>query len=93
MSFYSYFWLAFLQPLNFQAQHRPPVSDRQTPALTTALPPPQESFNGSGTVDKLVPGVVPLSLLDAIDRGSSTIWVYFFPSSRQPSRGHNIAAS
>jgi len=46
-----------------------PATDRQTPALTTALPPSQESFSGSGTVDKLVPGVLPLSLLDAIDRG------------------------
>jgi len=46
-----------------------PATDRQTPALTTALPQPQESFSGSGTVDKLIPGVIPLSLLDAIDRG------------------------
>ena len=28
-----------------------------------------DSFNGSGVVDKLAPGVVQLSLLDAIDRG------------------------
>jgi outer membrane protein TolC len=32
-------------------------------------PPSAGAFNGSGTVDKLVPGVVQISLLDAIDRG------------------------
>ncbi|MGZ4856102.1 MAG: TolC family protein, partial [Candidatus Angelobacter sp.] len=37
--------------------------------MNTALPPALESFSGSGTVDKLVPGVIQLSLLDAIDRG------------------------
>jgi outer membrane protein TolC len=37
------------------------VSVAQTPALGV--------FSGSGTVDKVVPGVVRLSLLDAMDRG------------------------
>ena len=46
-----------------------PVQDRQTPAVNTALPPALDSFSGSGTVDKLVPGVIQLGLLDAIDRG------------------------
>jgi outer membrane protein TolC len=46
-----------------------PASDRQAPAVTPALPQSLDSFSGSGTVDKLVPGVVKLSLLDAIDRG------------------------
>jgi outer membrane protein TolC len=43
--------------------------DRQSPALTSAQAPSLDAFNGSGTVDKLVPGVVQLSLLDAMDRG------------------------
>ena len=46
-----------------------PAQDRQTPAVSTALPPALEQFSGSGTVDKLVPGVIQLGLLDAIDRG------------------------
>ncbi len=46
-----------------------PAPDRQTPAVNTALPPALDSFSGSGTVDKLVPGVIQLGLLDAIDRG------------------------
>lgn len=46
-----------------------PAPDRQAPAVNTALPPSLESFSGSGTVDKLVPGEIQLSLLDAIDRG------------------------
>jgi outer membrane protein TolC len=41
----------------------------QTPALTITQTPALDTFNGSGTVDKLVPGVIPLSLLDAMDRG------------------------
>jgi len=39
----------------------PPVSVSQTPALDT--------FSGSGTIDKPVPGVISLSLLDSLDRG------------------------
>lgn len=46
-----------------------PAPDRQSPALTPAQTPSLDSFNGSGTADPLVPGVVQLSLLDAIDRG------------------------
>ena len=45
------------------------ASDRQAPAVVPALPQSLDSFSGSGTVDKVVPGVVQLSLLDAIDRG------------------------
>src|ERR1041385_142645 len=43
--------------------------DRQTPVVNTAQTPALEVFGGSGTVDKLVPGVIQLGLLDAIDRG------------------------
>jgi outer membrane protein TolC len=46
-----------------------PVPDRQSPALTSAQLPSLDSFNGSGTVDALVPGMVQLPLIDAIDRG------------------------
>jgi outer membrane protein TolC len=46
-----------------------PPQDRQAPAINTTLPPSLEQFSGSGTVDKLVPGVIKLGLLDAIDRG------------------------
>src|SRR5205807_905213 len=46
-----------------------PAPDRQTPALNIAQTPALEQFSGSGTVDKLVPGTIPLGLLDAIDRG------------------------
>jgi outer membrane protein TolC len=46
-----------------------PAPEPQSTAVTPALPPSLDQFTGSGTVDKLVPGVVQLSLLDAIDRG------------------------
>ncbi|HEY1526141.1 MAG TPA: TolC family protein [Candidatus Angelobacter sp.] len=46
-----------------------PATDRQPPALTPVVSPSQDQFSGSGTVDKLVPGVIQLPLLDAIDRG------------------------
>lgn len=46
-----------------------PATDRQPPALTPVVPPSQDQFSGSGTVDKLAPGVIQLPLLDAIDRG------------------------
>jgi outer membrane protein TolC len=46
-----------------------PPQDRQAPPINTTLPPSLEQFSGSGTVDKLVPGVIKLGLLDAIDRG------------------------
>jgi len=43
--------------------------DRQTPVVNTAQTPTLDVFGGSGTVDKVVPGVIQLGLLDAIDRG------------------------
>ncbi|HWF03829.1 MAG TPA: TolC family protein [Candidatus Angelobacter sp.] len=46
-----------------------PMTESQSPALNSPQMPSMDSFNGSGVVDKLVPGVVKLSLLDAIDRG------------------------
>ena len=46
-----------------------PMTESQTPAPMAPQAPSMDSFNGSGVVDKLVPGVVQLSLLDAIDRG------------------------
>jgi outer membrane protein TolC len=36
---------------------------------TIAMPPQLQQFSGSGAVDKLVPGVIRISLLDALDRG------------------------
>jgi len=44
-------------------------STNQSPSLNSAQTPSLDTFNGSGAVDKLVPGVVQLSLLDAMDRG------------------------
>lgn len=46
-----------------------PAPAAESPALVTPLPPSLDSFTGSGKVDKLVPGVVQLTLLEAIDRG------------------------
>jgi outer membrane protein TolC len=51
------------------AAPEPSPSESQAPALSVAQTPGLDNFNGSGTVDKLVPGVIPLSLLDAMDRG------------------------
>jgi outer membrane protein TolC len=45
------------------------ASSSQSPSITSAQTPALDTFNGSGAVDKLVPGVVQLSLLDAMDRG------------------------
>src|SRR5215471_2170290 len=45
------------------------TSVSRTPDLIVVQPVPQDTFNGSGVVDKPVPGVVSLSLLDALDRG------------------------
>ncbi len=45
------------------------TSDQPAPAVTPIQTPPLDAFSGSGAVDKLVPGVLQLSLLDAIDRG------------------------
>jgi outer membrane protein TolC len=47
----------------------PPSSSRESTPLTSAMPQSLDSFSGSGTIDKMVPGVIQLSLLDAIDRG------------------------
>ena len=69
------------------------VQDRQTPAINTALPPALEQFSGSGTVDKLVPGVIQLGLLDAIDRGLKHNLGFFFPNSRQSWQGRNIGGN
>lgn len=49
-------------------------SQPQEQPLTAPAPPPSFSldvFNGSGKVDKPVPGEIPISILDAIDRGIS----------------------
>jgi outer membrane protein TolC len=45
------------------------TAEEQTPVISVAQLPSQDAFTGSGSVDKLVPGVIQLSLLDAIDRG------------------------
>ncbi len=45
------------------------TSEEQTPAISVTQIPLQDTFTGSGKVDKLVPGVIQISLLDAIDRG------------------------
>jgi outer membrane protein TolC len=42
---------------------------QQAPPITPAQTPPNDTFNGSALVDKLVPEVIPLSILDAINRG------------------------
>ena len=45
-------------------------SEQQTaPQQPSVQPQPLSLFNGSGKVDKLVPGEIPISILDAIDRG------------------------
>src|SRR5262249_4843008 len=51
------------------ATPEPASSESQAPSLTLTQTPALETFNGSGVVDKPVPGVIPLSLLDAMDRG------------------------
>ena len=43
--------------------------ETQAPAINISQTPALDSFSGSGSVEKLVPGVVSLSLLDAMDRG------------------------
>ncbi|HWX55895.1 MAG TPA: TolC family protein [Verrucomicrobiae bacterium] len=45
------------------------TTDQPTAETRQSLPPSLDSFNGSGIVDKPVPGAVRLSLLDAMDRG------------------------
>src|SRR5262245_20907560 len=51
------------------AAPEPSPSDQQSPPLSVSQTPALSNFNGSGSVDKLVPGVIQISLLDAIDRG------------------------
>jgi outer membrane protein TolC len=45
------------------------AAEAQTPGVSVAQTPALGAFSGSGSVDKPVPGVVRLSLLDAMDRG------------------------
>jgi len=42
---------------------------QQSSAPTPIQPPSMDALSGSGIVDKIVPGILKLSLLDAIDRG------------------------
>src|SRR5215467_3071287 len=44
-------------------------NQRTTPEIMQSLPPSLDQLNGSGSTDALVPGVIKLSVLDAIDRG------------------------
>ena len=46
-----------------------PVPSLPVPAPLSSSISPQGIFSGSGKVDKLVPGVIDVSILDAIDRG------------------------
>jgi outer membrane protein TolC len=45
------------------------ASEEQTPAISVVQVPSLDTFTGSGRVDTLVPGIIQLPLLDAIDRG------------------------
>src|SRR5262245_57087988 len=45
------------------------TTEAQTPAVVLAQTPGQDTFSGSGTIDKPVPGVISISLLDSLDRG------------------------
>ena len=66
------FLLLAVASLNAQiptAAPEPMAPEPQTPALTVTQSPTLDTFTGSGAVDQLVPGVIPLSLLDAMDRG------------------------
>src|SRR5215471_9226369 len=47
----------------------PVAPEQPSQPLSPALRPPNETFNGSGLVEKPVPGTLQLSILDAIDRG------------------------
>ena len=51
------------------AAGEPASSESQTLTLTQTQTPALSNFSGSGAVDPLVPGVIPLSLVDAMDRG------------------------
>ena len=45
------------------------MTESQSPPPASPQPLSTDAFSGSGTTDQLVPGVVQLSLLEAIDRG------------------------
>lgn len=46
------------------------TADQQSqPEIMVTLPPSLDQFNGSAMVDKAVPGVIKLSLIDSINRG------------------------
>src|SRR6516162_10129542 len=47
----------------------PSGAEQPSQPLSTAQRPSNDAFNGSGLVEKPVPGTVKLSILDAIDRG------------------------
>ncbi|HZS26396.1 MAG TPA: TolC family protein [Candidatus Angelobacter sp.] len=47
----------------------PSPTESQSTPLTLSQTPSTNVFTGSGSVDKLVPGTISLSLLDAMDRG------------------------
>src|SRR5215831_16467113 len=47
----------------------PAAPEQPAQPLSPALRPPNETFNGSGLVEKPVPGTLQVSVLDAIDRG------------------------
>src|SRR5579864_8240600 len=70
------FLLAAILPAPAQLQNSASPSSSNTGDQQSTVPttvPPQalslDQFNGSGTVDKLIPGVIKLSLPDAMDRG------------------------
>ncbi len=48
-----------------------PSANTESPRvdIPQTQPPTRDNFNGSGIVDKLVPGSIRISLLDALDRG------------------------
>jgi outer membrane protein TolC len=47
----------------------PASSTQEAQPITSAQTPPLDTFNGSAMVDKPVPEIIKLSVLDAIDRG------------------------
>jgi outer membrane protein TolC len=47
----------------------PSGGEQPSQPLSPAQRPPNDTFNGSGLVEKPVPGTLKLSILDAIDRG------------------------
>lgn len=66
------FLLAAMSPAcgQFSSSGYPPPSANQPSPQTIPFPTVSpDQFNGSGVVDKLVPGTIKLSVLDAINRG------------------------